>query len=124
MNVVDSSGWLEYFANGPNAEFFASPIEDIENLVVPVISIYEVFKRVYQQRGEGDALQAIAAMEQGKVIEIDTVLAISAAKLSDAHKIPMAESLILATTRLHKATLWTQDVDFKGMAGVKYKERQ
>lgn len=123
MNVVDSSGWLEYFINGPNAEFFASPIENVENLVVPVISIYEVFKRVYQQRGEGDALQAIAAMEQGKVVEINTVLAISAAKLSAAHKIPMADSLILATARQHQATLWTQDVDFEGMAGVNYKAR-
>jgi len=82
MNVVDSSGWLEYFADGVNADFFAEAIENIEELIVPVISIYEVFKRVYQQRGEGDALQSVAMMEQGKVVELDTTLALSAAKIS------------------------------------------
>ncbi len=120
MNIVDSSGWLEYFADGPNADFFAHAIEDVENLIVPAISIYEVFKRVYQQRGEGDALQAVAMMEQGRFVALDTTLAMSAAKLSLDFKIPMADSLILATARLHDATLWTQDADFKGITGVEY----
>ena len=123
MNVVDSSGWLEYFADGENAEFFANAIENIEDLVVPVISIYEVFKRVHQQRGEGDALQSVAMMEQGKVVELDTTLALSAAKISLDLKIPMADSIILATARLYDATLWTQDVDFKGIVGVEYAEK-
>ena len=123
MNVVDSSGWLEYFADETNAEFFANAIEKVEELIVPAISIYEVFKRVYQQRGEGDALQAVAMMEQGKVVELDSTLALSAAKISLDMKIPMADSIILATARACDATLWTQDVDFKGVAGVEYIEK-
>ena len=123
MNVVDSSGWLEYFADEANADFFAEAIENIAELLVPAISIYEVFKRVYQQRGEGDALQSVAMMEQGQVVELDRTLALSAAKISIDLKIPMADSIILATARSYKATLWTQDVDFKEMEGVQYIEK-
>ncbi|HEY83546.1 MAG TPA: type II toxin-antitoxin system VapC family toxin [Chloroflexi bacterium] len=123
MNVVDSSGWLEYFADGHNADFFAQAIENIEALIVPVISVYEVFKRVYQQRGEGDALQAVAMMEQGQVVKLDSPLALSAARISIDLKIPMADSIILATARAYKSTLWTQDVDFKGIDGVQYIEK-
>jgi predicted nucleic acid-binding protein len=123
MNVVDSSGWLEYFADETNAEFFANAIENVEDLIVPVISIYEVFKRVYQQRGEGEALQVVALMEQGKVVELDSTLALRAAKISLDLKMPMADSIILATARSHEATLWTQDADFKGVAGVEYIEK-
>lgn len=123
MNIVDSSGWLEYFADGPNADFFAPAIEDIEALLIPTISIYEVFKRVFQQRGEGDALQAIAIMAQGRVVELDTTLALKAAKLSAEEKLPMADSIMLATVQADDATLWTQDADFEGMAGVEYVEK-
>jgi predicted nucleic acid-binding protein len=124
MNIVDSSGWLEYFANGLNADFFAPAIEDISQLIVPVISIYEVFKRVLQQKGEGDALQAIAVMCQGKVIELDTRLALSAARISVELGMPMADSIMLATAQAYKATLWTQDEDFKGIEGVQYIEKR
>lgn len=120
MNVVDSSGWLEYFADDPNADFFAPAVEDIEALLVPTISIYEVFKRVLQQRGPGEALQATALMSQGRVIELDTTLALEAARLSVEEKLPMADSIMLATARAHDATLWTQDADFASVAGVKY----
>jgi predicted nucleic acid-binding protein len=123
MNVVDSSGWLEYFADGPNADFFAEAIEQVDALVVPAISIYEVFKRVYQQRGEGDALQAVAMMEQGQIIKLGTTLALSAAKISIDFKLPMADSIILATARSHHAILWTQDRDFKGIEDVQYVEK-
>jgi predicted nucleic acid-binding protein len=123
MNVVDSSGWLEYFADGPNAEFFAAAIENVEELIVPVISLYEVFKRVHQQRAEGDALQVVAMMEQGQVIDLNSSLALSAAKISLELKIPMADSLILATARAYEATLWTQDADFEGISGVQYKAK-
>jgi predicted nucleic acid-binding protein len=122
-NVVDSSGWLEYFADGENAGFFAGVIENIEGLIVPSISLYEVFKRVYQQRGQGDALQVVAMMEQGEVVEFDSPLALSAAKISIEMKIPMADSMILATARAYDATLWTQDADFKGIEGVRYIEK-
>ncbi len=124
MNVVDSSGWLEYLAEEPNADFFAPAIEDIENLVVPVISLYEVFKRVYQQRGEDDALKAVGLMMQGQVVDLDAELALSAAKLSHDVSIPLADSVILATARAYQATLWTQDEHFKDISGVEYVTKQ
>ena len=124
MNVVDSSAWLEYFANGPNATFFAGPIEETERLVVPSLTIYEVFKRVLQQRDEGDALQAVAVMQQGVVVDLDARLALSAARVSLDMRLPMADSVVLATAKLHQATLWTQDVDFEGLPGVRYRSRK
>jgi predicted nucleic acid-binding protein len=120
MNVVDSSGWLEYFADGPNADFFAPVIEDVAELLVPVITIYEVFKRVLQQRSEDDALQAVAVMMQGRVVDLDPVLALSAAAISTDLRLPMADSIILATARAYGATLWTQDADFENIEGVRY----
>jgi predicted nucleic acid-binding protein len=120
MNVVDSSGWLEYFADAPNADFFAPAIEDTSELIVPSISVYEVFKKVLQERGEGDALQSVAIMTQAEVVGLDTTLALSAARLSVELKLPMADSIILATARMVGATLWTQDADFEGLEGVQY----
>ncbi|MCB0146119.1 MAG: type II toxin-antitoxin system VapC family toxin [Caldilineaceae bacterium] len=120
MNVVDSSGWLEYFADGPNADFFAPTIEATEQLLVPVICIYEVFKRILQQKGLGAAETRIADLYKGAVIELTPSLAISAAVISDTLKLPMADSIILATARSLDATLWTQDDHFQGLAGVKY----
>lgn len=120
MKVVDSSGWLEYFADAPNADFFASAIENTAELVVPSISIYEVFKRVLQQRDETAALQVVALMSQGQIVELDQTLALGAAKISHDSKIPMADSIILATARAHKATLWTQDIDLAGFDDVQY----
>ena len=120
MNVVDSSGWLEYFADGSNADFFAKAIENTTELIVTSISLYEVFKGMMQQRGEGAALEAVAVMMQGKVIDLDSTLALSAAKVSTELQIPTADSIMLATSRMHEATLWTQDTDFEGVEGVKY----
>jgi toxin FitB len=120
MNVVDSSGWLEYFADGRNADFFAPAIEDVDDLLVPTISVYEVFKRVLQQRGEHEALEAAALMMQGRVVDLDLQLAISAARSSVVHQMPMADSMMLATAEAHEATLWTQDADFADVPGVKY----
>ena len=120
MNVVDSSGWLEYFADGPNAGHFAAAIEDTAELVVPAVSLFEVFKRVLQQRTEGEALKAAALMQQGHVVVLDAPLALSAAKLSHELRLPMADSIILATARARSAVLWTQDADFAGIEGVRY----
>jgi len=124
VNVVDSSAWLEYFAEGPNASFFATGIENLPELVVPSISLYEVFKRVLQQRGEGEALQAVAVMQQGLVVHLDASLALGAARISVDSRLPMADSMILATARAHNATLWTQDSDFAGMESVRYVEKR
>ena len=124
MNVVDSSGWLEYFADGPNAAFFAPPIEDTTELLVPSVSLYEVFKRVLQQRDETEALKAAALMQQGSVIDLSTQISLSAARLSIAESLPMADSIILATARIYNAALWTQDSAFRSIAGVKYTVRK
>lgn len=124
MNVVDSSGWLEYFADGPNASFFARPIENVDYLIVPSLSLFEVFKRVLQQRDENDALDAIALMQQGTVVSLDASLALMAARTSVDERLPMADSVILATAREYDATLWTQDADFEGLGKVKYRKRK
>ena len=123
MNLVDSSAWLEYFADGPNAGFFAEPIEQIHTLIVPTLCLFEVFKRVNQQRSESDALRAIAVMHQATVVDLDATLAVKAARISIEHQIPMADSVILATARAYDATLWTQDDDFKNLTKVRYRKR-
>jgi predicted nucleic acid-binding protein len=120
VNVVDSSGWLEYFGDGPNAAFFAGPLAKAEDLIVPAILIFEVFKRVLQQRDETSALQAAALMQQGRTVALDPALAMAAAKLSFELKLPMADSIILATARQFNAVLWTQDADFENTPGVRY----
>ena len=124
MNVIDSSGWLEYFIGGENASFFALPIQDVTNAVVPTISIFEVFKRTLIEKGRTDALEAVAIMYDGKVVDLDREIALIAADLSFELKLPMADSIILATTRAHDATLWTQDEHFKNIEGVKYIEKK
>ena len=120
MNVVDSCGWLEFLAAGPNADFFSEPLTDTTTLTVPTISVYEVFKRVLQQRDEGDALQAVALMQQGHIIDLDAGHAIAAAKLSVDLQLPMADALMLAVAREHDAALWTQDSHFESIDGVRY----
>jgi len=120
VNVVDSSGWLEYFADGANANFFAAPIEAATELVVPTISLYEVFKRLLRQRGAATALQAAAYMRQGSLVDLDADLAMEAARLGVEHGLPLADSIILATARRHDTELWTQDADFEGLDGVRY----
>ena len=124
MNLVDSCGWLEYFADGPNADFYAKALEDPGSLLVPTICLLEVFKRVLQQRGEDAALQAAAAMHQGLVVPLDVPLALSAAKISHDLKLPLADSVIIATAQSNSATIWTQDSHFKGLEGIRYLEKK
>jgi predicted nucleic acid-binding protein len=124
MNVVDSSGWLEYFINGDNAAFFAPAIEDTEAVIVPTISLFEVFKRVLIEKNRDGALEAVALMKGGQVVDLDDNLALVAAELSYELKLPLADSIILATAREYDATLWTQDAHFKDIEGVKYVEKR
>jgi predicted nucleic acid-binding protein len=124
MNVVDSSAWLEYFADGPNAGVFAPAIERTRELLVPSICLLEVFKRVLQQRDESAALQAVAAMEQGRVVPLDGPLALTAARLGVDFKLPLADSVVFATARHHDALLWTQDADFKGLPGIRFSAKR
>ena len=120
MNLVDSSGWLEYFSDGPSAVSFEKALLDNENLIVPTICLFEVFKVVLRERGESEALQAIALMRQAKVVDLTYEIALQAAKISLEFKIPMADSIILTTARMHKATILTMDEDFKDLPAVKY----
>jgi predicted nucleic acid-binding protein len=122
VNVVDSSGWLEYLADGANAAFFAPAIEQTTELLVPTLSIFEVFKRVLQQRDESQALQAIALMHRGHVVDLTAPLALDAARLSRSIGLPMADSIMLATARAHGASFWTQDADFKDLPDVRFRQ--
>ena len=120
MKVVDSCGWLEYFADGPNAKKYVEPLDALEDLIVPTICLYEVFKVVLRERDEDSAIQAIAIMKQGKIIELSQEIALQAAKTCLDLKLPMADSIILATAVKYEAIVWTQDADFKGKPFVKY----
>ena len=120
MNVVDSSGWLSYFADDNNSASFANPIEKLEELLVTSITLIEVFKSILRQKGEDAALEIIAHMEQGKVVALDSGLALDAAYCGVEYKLPLADSIIYATTRKHEAVLWTQDIDFKDLNNVRH----
>lgn len=120
MNVVDSSAWLEYFADGPNSKHFAKAIEHPDDLLVPSIILLEVFKRISQQRDESSALQYVAVMQQSTVVALDAALALRAAALGLRHKLPLADSVIYATAQQAGAQVWTQDADFEGLPGVHF----
>lgn len=121
MNVVDSSGWLEFFAKGPNASTFAAPIRDRAKLLIPSLVILEVRRRLLQQAQAVELVdEAMAAMRRHRVVDLDFDLAVLAADLGAAMKLPLADSVILATARMHDAVLWTQDGAFEGLEGVKF----
>ena len=121
MNIVDSSGWIEYFADSKKANNFSKPIENTNELIVPSIILFEVFKKLLAELGEDIALIAIAHMQQGKVIDLDQEIALSAARLSFENKIPMTDSIISFTAIKYNATLWTQDEHFQNLKGkIKY----
>jgi predicted nucleic acid-binding protein len=121
VNLVDSSAWLEYFGDGPNADFFAPAIERNRELLVPTIVVFEVYKRVLHQRHERAALEAVSVLQHGQIVELTAALAIAAARISQHEKLPMADSIILATARAQNAIIWTQDSDFEKMDRVKYR---
>ena len=124
MNVVDSSAWLEYFGDGPNASEFAEAIEAPEGLIVPTLTVFEVFKRTCQIADEASALDAIAVMLQGEVVDLNSALAVDAARISLDTGLAMADSIILATARSREAVLWTQDVHFEGLPGAGFRPRR
>jgi toxin FitB len=120
MNLVDSSGWLEYFTDGKNAEYFAPVIKNTKNLIVSVINLYEVYKKISVEKDENSAIQAVALMQQPEVIDITESISIFAARLSVDYKLPMADSMIYATAKFNDAIVWTQDSDFKNLEDVRY----
>lgn len=123
MNVVDSSGWIEYLSGGPNASFFCPPIESAEPLLVPSLSLFEVYRHMLRHIGRDEALRVVAAMRSGIVVDLDGGLALEAAELSVETKLALADSIILATAQAHEATLWTQDADFEGLDHVEYRPK-
>jgi predicted nucleic acid-binding protein len=124
VNVIDASGWLEYFSDGNQADFFTVPINDIKNLLIPSICAYEVFKHMSLERGEDDALRAIGFMSLGKEIDLNRAIAVSATQISLEHKLAMADSIIYASAQAYHATLWTLDEHFKDLPGVQYIEKR
>ena len=123
MNVVDSSGWLEYFSDGPNSDKFEAPLKDSSLLIVPVITIYEVFKVVLREAGEHEALQVIASMQKGTVIDLTTNIVMNASRISLKYNLPMADSIIFSTAQAYECVIWTQDSDFENLPDVNYFEK-
>ncbi len=120
MNLVDSCGWLEYFAGTEKGRRYSKPLSDTETLIVPTICLFEVFKKIAQQHGEGEALRMIASMRQGIVVDLGPELAIEAAMISRDQKLPMADAIVVATAQANSATIWTQDSHLKHQKGVRF----
>jgi predicted nucleic acid-binding protein len=124
MNVVDTSGWLEYFSGGENAQKFCAPIMQFEQLVVPTVCIYEISKIILRESSENDLLQVLSAIQKGRIISLDPSIATAAAKVGLKYKLPMADSIIYATANQFDAIVWTQDADFKDLPNVNYIPKQ
>lgn len=120
MNLVDTSGWLEYLADTKNAKNFAEAIEKTDELIVSSINIYEIYKKILKEKDENTAIQIIGLMKQSKVVDVTSSIAVQAAKLSYEKNIPLADSMIYITAKENDAMVWTQDVDLKNLVGVKY----
>jgi predicted nucleic acid-binding protein len=123
-NVVDSSGWLEYFTDGTNAGALKSILDDEASLIIPSVCLYEVFKITLSRAGEDEALRVAGLMSFGQMINFDQVVALVAAPISTQYKLEMADSVIYAIAQMHNATLWTQDAHFKDLPGVQYIEKR
>lgn len=123
MNVVDSSGWIEYLSGGPDAPFFRGPIEDTQAPLVPALSLFAVHRHLLRHAGRDEALQMVAALRQGRIIDLDDRVSLDAAELSVATRLALTDSIMLATARAHGAMLWTQDADFEGLEDVQFKRK-
>ncbi len=124
MTIIDTSGWLEYFTSGPNSDFFSTAIKKDPNIIVPTIILYELWKKISREKGEDKAIELVAQLKRYEIVPLDESLSISAAKISNEYKIPMADSVIYATLKKYNATLWTQDSDFKDFENVRYIEKK
>jgi predicted nucleic acid-binding protein len=118
--VVDSAGWLQFLTDGPLSEQYASRLRQPGNVVTPTIIMYEVYKHAKRLRGEDGALDAVAALQKTRVVELTGEIALVAADLSIELKLPMADAIILATARLYEAEVVSSDADFDGIPGVVY----
>ncbi|MDR1095870.1 MAG: type II toxin-antitoxin system VapC family toxin [Spirochaetaceae bacterium] len=123
MNIIDSSFWLEYFAGTDSGNIVSETVEDTNSLIIPAITLYEVFKKLLLETTEDDALFCIAHMKQGNIINLNDELSLFASKLSIEFKLPMADSIIYATNLKYHCVLWTQDRHFSGLNFVHYFEK-
>ncbi len=122
MNVVDSSGWIEFFTAGTNGLFFKAVIEQRDKLLVPTINIFEVHKVLSRKLPVGTVLSCLDVMRQGRVLDLTDKRAVAAADIAAKHKLAMADAVIYSMAREFEGTLWTQDVDYNGLVGVRYFE--
>jgi toxin FitB len=120
MNVVDSSGWIEYFFDSPRADLFAAAIENVTKLLVPVVSIFEVHKVLSRKLPAGSVLLCLDVMRQGRVLELTDRRAVAAADIAAKHKLAMADAVIYSMARDFDGMLWTQDVVYQSLHGVRY----
>jgi toxin FitB len=123
MNIVDSSGWIEYFFDTPRADLFATAIEGVTKLLVPVVSIYEVHKVLSRKLPAGAVQSCLDVMRQGLVLDLTDKRAVAAADIASKHKLAIADAVIYSMAREFDGTLWTQDVGYDGLAGVKFFEK-
>lgn len=123
MNVVDSSAWIEFITDSGNAPFFEEPIVELDQLIVPTITILEVFKFVSRRMDTSSALQAVAAMRQGTLVDLDAEIALVAARVGNEYGLPLADSVIYATAQQNGAVVWTQDSDFRNLPEVRFVEK-
>ena len=119
MWVIDSSGWIEYFTDGPKADAYARYVEAREPILTPTVVVYEVYKKIKRERGEDLALLCLSRLNKTELVGLDQPIALLAADLSLELSLPMADAFVLATARRRSAQLLTSDTDFRGIAGVK-----
>ena len=119
MTLVDSSGWIEYFTDGPLADEFAPFLEGIEEVTTPTLVIFEVYRVIRRERSEEEAMEAVAQMQKSRVVDLDQFIALSAAEVSIEHRLAMADAIVYATARTHQTELVTADSDFDGLSGAR-----
>ncbi|HEX7557274.1 MAG TPA: type II toxin-antitoxin system VapC family toxin [Leptolinea sp.] len=120
MNLIDSSGWFEYFINSSNARHFVPVIENMDELIISPLNFFEIYKRVQREFGADEANRAVGFLKNARVVDISTSIALAAAELSKIHHLHMADSFLLATAQSEDAVLWTMDSHFKDIPGVQY----
>ena len=120
MNVVDSSGWVEYFQDSPRADLFAMAIEQRDRLLVPTIALFEVHKVLSRSLAADLVDRCLDVMRLGRVLDLTDARAIAASKVSRQHRLALADAAMYSMALEHGATFWTQDIDYNGLSSVRY----
>ena len=120
MLLVDSSGWLEFFMDGPLASTYAQHLKHPNDVLTPTIVLYEVYKVIKRQRSEEEALTTAAQMGKTQLVPLNDTIALTAADASLTYQLAMADAIVYATALTHKAKLVTSDADLASLPGVLY----